>query len=69
MWGEDGDEDEEEEGEGSRDVMVRQVPFMLMLSPRVASWRSEAQLLMVREVPEPPEVVSSCWVRLLTALE
>ena len=40
---------------------------MLMLSPRWASVRMSAQLLMVREVPPPPEEVSSWDSRAVTA--
>ena len=55
-----------EEG-GSRAVMVRQVPLILMLSPRWASVRMEAQEPIVREVPPPPPWVSSRWERERTA--
>ena len=48
-------------------VMVRQVPLMLMLSPRCASVRIEAQEEMVREVPLPPLEESSCWMSWETA--
>ena len=44
---------------GSKDVMVRQVPLMLILSPSLASSRISAQSEMVREVPPPPAEVSS----------
>ena len=50
-----------------KEVMVRQVPLMLMLSPRWASVRIEAQLEMVREVPLPPAVVVSRGWRAVTA--
>jgi hypothetical protein len=51
----------------SNSVIVRQVPFTLMLSPREASVRISAHSEMVREVPPPPEVVESRVVRLVTA--
>ena len=51
----------------SKDVMVRQVPFMHIESPRAASVRMEAQSETVREVPLPPDWEgSSCW-RAVTA--
>jgi hypothetical protein len=37
--------------DGEKEVMVRQVPFMLMLSPRWASVRISLAEEMVREVP------------------
>ena len=40
-----------------KEVMVRQVPFILMLSPKWASVRISAQLEIVREVPPPPAAV------------
>ena len=43
------------------------VPFMLMLSPRLASVRISAQSEMVREVPPPPAAVSSCFSSRVTA--
>ena len=43
------------------------VPFMLMLSPRLASVRMSAQSEMVREVPPPPAAVSSCFSSRVTA--
>jgi len=46
-----------------KEVMVRQVPLMLMLSPRWASVRMEAQLEIVREVP----AVASWGSRTVTA--
>ena len=52
---------------GVKEVTVRQVPLMLMLSPRWASSRMEAQE-MVREVPPPPAVLSSCGWRAVTAV-
>ena len=48
-------------------VMVRQVPFILMLSPKWASVRISAQLDIVREVPPPPAAVSSWASRAVTA--
>ena len=51
--------------EGVKDVMVRHVPFMLMLSPKWASLRISAQLEIVRDVPPPS--VSSSWARVVTA--
>jgi hypothetical protein len=53
----------------SNSVMVRQVPFTLMLSPREASERMGLHSEMVREVPPPPAVVVSSALRLLTAEE
>jgi hypothetical protein len=53
--------------ERSNSVMVRQVPFTLMLSPREASLRIGEQFVIVRDVPEPPEAVESREVRALTA--
>ena len=44
-------------------MMVRQVPFMEMLSPSLASKRIRGQEVMVREVPLPPEEVGSRGVR------
>lgn len=52
---------------GVRAVTVRQVPLMLMLSPRWASVRMEAQSPIVREVPLPPPGVSSRCERERTA--
>jgi len=52
---------------GVKAVMVRQVPFTLMLSPRWASERISAQSTIVREVPPPPVSVSSCFSRMETA--
>jgi hypothetical protein len=40
-----------EPAEAEKDVTVRQVPFMLMLSPRWQSLRIEAAEVMVRDVP------------------
>lgn len=53
--------------EASKEVMVRQVPLMLMLSPRCASVRMEAQSEMVREVPLPPAEEESRGWRAVTA--
>ena len=53
--------------DGVKDVMVRQVPFMLILSPKWASVRMSAQLEIVREVPPPPAAVSSWASRAVTA--
>lgn len=39
---------------------------MLMLSPRLASVRISEHWEIVREVPPPPELVASCWVRFET---
>jgi hypothetical protein len=44
-------------------VMVRQVPFTEMESPRWASVRISGQSEMVREVPLPPEELGSRGVR------
>ena len=44
---------------GFRAVMVRQVPLILILSPRWASERISVQSPIVREVPPPPPSVSS----------
>lgn len=52
---------------GVKEVMVRQVPLMLMLSPRWASSRMEGQE-MVRDVPPPPAEVSSWGWREVTAV-
>lgn len=70
------DEGEEEGGEGSLElgselensVMVRHVPFTLMLSPSEASVTIEAQSEMVREVPLPPEELESREERFVTAV-
>ena len=51
--------------EGVKDVMVRHVPFMLMLSPKWASVRISAQLEIVRDVP--PLSASYWWARVVTA--
>lgn len=40
-----------DEEEGVKEVMVRQVPFMEMESPRWASWRRKAGVEIVRVVP------------------
>ena len=50
-----------------KEVMVRQVPFILILSPKWASVRMSAQLEIVREVPPPPAAVSSWASRAVTA--
>ncbi len=71
----DEEEVEVEAGEGllelelelENSVMVRHVPFTLMLSPREASVRIEAQSEMVIEVPLPPEEVESREERFVTA--
>ena len=50
-------------------VMVRHVPLMEMESPRAASARNEgrSEVAMVREVPEPPELVESRSCSVVTA--
>ena len=53
--------------DGVKEVMVRQVPFMLILSPKWASARMSAHLEIVREVPPPPAAVSSWASRAVTA--
>lgn len=50
-----------------KDVIVRHVPLILMLSPRWASVRISSQSEMVREVPPPPDEVSSWDSRAVTA--
>ena len=50
-----------------KEVMVRQVPFVLILSPKWASVRMSAQSEIVREVPPPPAAVSSWASRAVTA--
>ena len=46
---------------------LRNIPLMLILSPRCASDRISAQFVMVRDVPPPPPSVSSCFSRAETA--
>ena len=58
---------EKGEGVGRGRGGVWEVPFMLMLSPSFASERMAAQSVMVREVPPPPLVLSSCFSRTETA--
>lgn len=53
--------------EGVKEVTVKQVPLMLMLSPKWASVRISAQSEIVIEVPPPPAAVSSCFSRRVTA--
>lgn len=48
-------------------VMVRQVPFTEMLSPRAASGRMVGQEEMVRDVPEPPVAEESRGLSSVTA--
>ena len=52
-----------------KSVIVRQVPFTEMESPRAASERMVGQEVMVREVPVAPEALASREFNSLTTVE